>query len=48
MSKSTHGMHPATVSNENRATGIRAAPAGSEMNVRTIGSIRAKNTALDP
>ena len=31
-----------------RPNGMRATPAGSEMNVRTIGSIRDQNTTLLP
>ena len=31
-----------------RQNGIRATPAGSEMKVRTIGSIRLQNTAASP
>ena len=31
-----------------RQNGIRATPAGSEMNVRTIGSMREKKTAAAP
>ena len=31
-----------------RQNGIRATPAGSEMNVRTIGSMRVKNTVASP
>ena len=31
-----------------RQNGIRATPAGREMNVRTIGSMREKNTVADP
>ena len=31
-----------------RQNGIRATPAGSEMKVRTIGSMREKNTAGAP
>jgi hypothetical protein len=43
-----HGMQPAVVSNVKRQNGIRATPAGSEMNVRMIGSIREKNTVASP
>ena len=32
----------------NRQNGIRATPAGSEMNVRMIGSMREKNTVTPP
>ena len=50
---STHGMIPAMLSTVNLQNGIRATPAGSEMNVRITGSIREKNTvgaavALEP
>ena len=41
-------MQPSSVSTEKRQNGMRATPAGSEMNVRTIGSIRLKNTAGAP
>ena len=41
-------MHPASVSSVKRRKGIRATPAGSEMNVRTIGSIRLKKIAGAP
>jgi hypothetical protein len=44
----THGMQPSSVSTVKRMNGIRATPAGSEMNVRTMGSIRLKNTAGAP
>ena len=43
-----HGTVPSTVSTENRRSGMRATPAGSEMNVRTSGSSRAKNTVGVP
>ena len=43
-----HGRQPRNVSTENRSSGIRATPAGSEMNVRTSGTIRAKNTTGVP
>ena len=46
--RSTHGMQPASVSTVNRQNGIRATPAGSEMNVRMIGSIRVKKTVASP
>jgi len=39
---------PPAVSTVKRTNGIRATPAGSEMNVRTIGSILLKNTAGAP
>ena len=35
------------MSSVKRQNGIRATPAGSEMNVRTIGSMRVKNTVAD-
>jgi hypothetical protein len=41
-------MQPRKVSAEKRQKGIRAIPAGSEMNVRTTGSIREKNTTGVP
>ena len=47
-SSSTQGMQPASVSRVKRQNGIRATPAGSEMKVRMIGSIRAKNTVASP
>ena len=47
-SRNTHGMHPASVRAVNRQKGMRATPAGREMNVRTIGSIRLKNTVGAP
>ena len=43
-----HGTQPASVSTLNFQNGIRATPAGSEMKVRMIGSIRLKNTAGAP
>ena len=46
--KMHQGMQPRTVSTENRTNGIRAIPAGSEMNVRITGSIRLKNTTGSP
>ena len=48
VSMKTHGMQPSEVSTVKRQNGIRATPAGSEMNVRTIGSMRVKNTAASP
>ena len=45
---STQGMQPATVKSVKRQKGIRATPAGSEMKVRTIGSIRVKKTVASP
>ena len=44
----THGMQPTKVRTEKRRNGIRATPAGSEMKVRTIGSMRVKKTAASP
>ena len=41
-------MQPSVVSTVKRQNGIRATPAGSEMNVRTIGSMRVKNTVAEP
>ena len=43
-----HGMQPRKVSTEKRTNGIRAMPAGSEMNVRITGSMRLKNTTGSP
>ncbi len=48
VSISTHGMQPASVSTEKRQNGIFATPAGSEMKVRMMGSIRVKNTVASP
>jgi hypothetical protein len=45
---STQGMQPSNVSAVKRQNGIRATPAGSEMNVRMIGSMRVKNTVASP
>ena len=45
---STQGMQPASVSTVKRQNGIRATPAGSEMKVRMIGSMRVKNTVASP
>ena len=45
---STQGMQPARVSAEKRQNGIRATPAGREMKVRMIGSIRVKKTVASP
>ncbi len=47
-SMNTHGRQPRKVSTEKRMNGIFATPAGSEMNVRTIGSIRVKKTVASP
>jgi hypothetical protein len=41
-------MQPRVVNSVNRQNGMRAAPAGSEMNVRTIGSMREKKTVASP
>ena len=41
-------MQPSVVSRVNFQNGIRATPAGSEMNVRMIGSMRVKNTVAAP
>ena len=41
-------MQPSRVAIVKRQNGIRATPAGSEMKVRTIGSMRLKNTARAP
>ena len=45
---SIHGMQPSSVSTLKRQKGIRATPAGSEMNVRMIGSRRVKKTVASP
>ena len=47
-SSSTHGTQPASVNTVKRQNGIRATPAGSEMKVRMIGSIRVKKTVASP
>ena len=47
-SMNTHGMHPSAVRIVKRQNGIFATPAGSEMNVRMIGSMREKNTVASP
>ena len=44
----THGMHPRVVKTVKRTNGIFATPAGSEMKVRTIGSMREKKTVASP
>ena len=44
----TQGRQPRNVRTEKRMNGIRATPAGSEMNVRTIGSMRVKKTVASP
>ena len=41
-------MQPSVVSTVKRQNGIRATPAGSEMKVRMIGSIRVKKTVASP
>ena len=48
MSPKIHGMQPSVVSSVKRQKGIRATPAGSEMNVRMIGSMRVKKTVASP
>ena len=48
VSISTQGMQPSSVSRLKRQKGIRATPAGSEMNVRMIGSMRVKKTVASP
>ena len=48
VSAKTHGRQPRKVRTEKRMNGMRATPAGSEMNVRTIGSIRVKKTVASP
>jgi hypothetical protein len=45
---STQGTMPAVLSTVNLQNGIFATPAGSEMNVRTTGTIREKNTVTPP
>ena len=46
---STQGTQPASVNAVKRQNGIRAIPAGSEMKVRMIGSIReVKKTVASP
>ena len=47
-SRMHQGSDPSTVRTEKRTIGMRATPAGSEMNVRTTGSSRAKNTVGVP
>ena len=44
----TQGMQPRVVSQVKRQNGILAMPAGSEMKVRMIGSIREKKTVASP
>ena len=46
--RKTQGTHPATVKAVKRQNGILATPAGSEMNVRMIGSMRVKKTVASP
>ncbi len=41
-------MQPARVKAVKRQNGIRATPAGSEMKVRMIGSMRVKKTVASP
>ena len=41
-------MQPRTVYSVNFQNGMRPKPAGSEMKVRTIGTMRAKNTVIGP
>jgi hypothetical protein len=41
-------MHPIRVRRVNRTNGIRAIPAGREMNVRMIGRHREMSTAQSP
>ena len=48
VSMKIHGMQPSVVRTVKRQNGIRATPAGSEMNVRMIGSMREKNTVASP
>ena len=48
LSMKIQGMQPRTVKSVKRQNGIRATPAGSEMNVRMIGSMRVKNTVAEP
>ena len=45
---STQGMQPARVKAVKRQNGIFATPAGSEMKVRMIGSMREKKTVASP
>ena len=47
-SMKTQGTQPTRVRTVKRQNGIRATPAGSEMNVRMIGSMRVKNTVASP
>ena len=44
----TQGMQPARVKAVKRQNGILATPAGSEMKVRMIGSMRVKKTVASP
>ena len=44
----THGMIPAMLRTVNFQNGIRATPAGSEMNVRMTGTMREKKTVTPP
>ena len=43
-----HGMQPSVVNRPNRPAGMPANPAGSEMKVRTTGTIRPNSTAAEP
>jgi hypothetical protein len=45
---STHGTQPSSVSRLKRQKGMRATPAGREMKVRMMGSIRVKKTVASP
>jgi len=44
----TQGIEPRVVRTVKRQNGIRATPAGSEMKVRMIGSMRLKKTVALP
>ncbi len=46
--RKTQGTHPARVKTVKRQNGILATPAGREMNVRMIGSMRVKKTVASP
>jgi len=48
VSMKIHGMQPSVVRTVNFQNGIRATPAGSEMKVRMIVSMREKNTVAAP
>ena len=45
---STQGIEPARVKTMKRPSGILATPAGKEMKVRIIGSMRVKKTVAEP